>query len=88
MILTLTIRDNKRYEFDIQVPSAQKIGDTIQVLMENGLLDCVEKSICQIFSFRNEDWLDITKTYEENEVYTADIICITYEEEKRDEREE
>lgn len=81
MILTLTVKEEQKKEFDIQVPSVQRIGDTLQVLFENRLINVYEHNSYQVFSVRQGKWLDVTKTYEENEVYTADIIGITYEEE-------
>lgn len=85
-MLTLTVKEAQKREFDIQVPSAQRISDTLQVLCENRLINDCEHNSYQVFSVRRGKWLDATRTYEENEVYTADIIGITYEEENEDER--
>ncbi|MDE6625486.1 MAG: hypothetical protein K2K56_03830 [Lachnospiraceae bacterium] len=86
MILTLTIKENEKKAFDIQVPSEQRIKDTLQVLMENGLIDGTKCESYQVFSVRNSQWLDMKQTYEENGVYTADIVGITCEKENKDER--
>lgn len=81
MILTLTVKEKQRKEFDIQVPSTQRVDDTLEVLYENGLIDDYKFNLCKVFSDRQGKWLDVTRTYEENEVYTADIMCISYVEE-------
>lgn len=81
MILTLTVKEKQRKEFDIQVPSTQRVDDTLEVLYENGLIDDYKSNLCKVFSDRQGKWLDVTRTYEENEVYTADIMCISYVEE-------
>ncbi len=86
MMLTLTIKEEDKKEFDIQVPSAQRISDTLQVLSENRFINNNQCDFCQVYSARQGRLLDVKQTYEENGVYTADIIAITYEEEKRDER--
>lgn len=81
MILTLTIKVQEKKAFDIQVPSTQRIKDTLQVLMENGLFDGTEGESYPVFSVRNNRWLDTRQTYEENGVYTADTIEVNYAEE-------
>lgn len=81
MMLTLTIKEEERNAFDIQVPSTQRIKDTIQVLCENRLLKSNEGYSYRVFSIRKKQWLDIKQTYEGNGVYTADILGVTYEEE-------
>lgn len=77
MMLTLTIKQNNRETFDIQVPSEQKIGDTIQVLYENNLIDMaqdIKESI--VWSVREHIQLNLEYSYEQNRVYTADILKI------------
>lgn len=77
MMLTLTIKQNNREAFDIQVPSEQKIGDTIQVLYENNLIDMaqdIKESI--VWSVRKNIQLNLEYSYEQNSVYTADILKI------------
>lgn len=77
MMLTLTIKQNNREAFDIQVPSEQKIGDTIQVLYENNLIDMaqdIKESI--VWSVRENIQLNMEYSYEQNRVYTADILKI------------
>lgn len=76
-MLTLTIKQNNREAFDIQVPSEQKIGDTIQVLYENNLIDMaqdIKESI--VWSVRKNIQLNLEYSYEQNSVYTADILKI------------
>lgn len=76
-MLTLTIKQNNRETFDIQVPSEQKIGDTIQVLYENNLIDMaqdIKESI--VWSVREHIQLNLEYSYEQNRVYTADILKI------------
>ncbi len=77
MMLTLTIEQNNREAFDIQVPSEQRIGDTIQVLYENNLIDMaqdIKESI--VWSVREHIQLNLEYSYEQNRIYTADILKI------------
>ena len=83
MMLTLTIKENESKMFDIQVPSTQRIKDTLNVLMENKLIHVIEHEMYQVFSTRANRSLEIKKTYEENYVFTADILTITYREENQ-----
>lgn len=76
MILTLTIEQEGQMPFDIQVPSQQRMEDTLNVLFENKLISSADKRGMKLYSFRNQSQLDIEKSYEENVVYTSDIIKI------------
>lgn len=82
MIITLTIAQDNKASFDIQVPSNQCIHNTLQILYENELL-CFnpDKKKYRVFSWRTEEVLDIENSYEENKIFTADILKIAHEEE-------
>lgn len=77
MMLTLTIEQNHKESFDIQVPSGQRIGDTLRVLYENHLID-LESDITDstVHSVRRNTLLDLGGSYEQNAIYTADILKI------------
>lgn len=80
MILTLTIEQQGHVTFDIQVPSKQKIRETIQVLEESNLIRGENLSASyRIYSVRNGVLLNTDCSYEENRVFTADIIRIMEE---------
>lgn len=75
-MITLTIEQKGKESFDIQVPSEQRIQGTLQVLIESGFVMGETILDRPIYSMRNHSYLDITKSYEENNIYTADIISI------------
>lgn len=77
MMLTLTIEQKDREPFDIQVPSGQKMEDTMRVLYENNLIG-IEHDLkeCVICSVRAHAQINPKYSYEENMIYTADILKI------------
>lgn len=77
MMLTLTIEQKHNEAFDIQVPSEQRIWDTLQVLSENDLI-YLEGTITdyEVQSVRKSALLNLECSYEENAIYTADILKI------------
>ena len=77
MMITLTIKQNNREAFDIQVPSRQRVVDTLQILYENNLIylehDMLES---KIWSERKKQQINLEYSYEQNAIYTADILKI------------
>lgn len=88
MLLTITIEQTGCKAFDIQVPSKQRIKDTMEVLEENGFLKNKNWRQEQIRSVRRQRVLEPEKSYEENFIYTADCITLggtqTNEEDKKE----
>lgn len=77
MMLILTIEQKNREPFDIQVPSRQRLRDTMQVLYENNLIGMErDPKESVVWSVREHTQLNLEYSYEENRIYTADILQI------------
>lgn len=77
MRLTLTLTnhnygDNK----DVQVNSEQKMVDTLHILSKAGCLFGMETDGWRVKSVRRGMYLNIYDTYENEQVYTGDILEI------------
>ncbi len=78
MLITLTIRQNNMESIDIRVPSNQCIHNTLQILYENHFL-CLnpDERKYRVSSWRMGKTLNGEISYEENAVFTADILDIS-----------
>lgn len=75
MKLTLTFTNsNHTCTKDIQVNDQQKIIDTLTILQEAGIDWQIPIEKCRMKSGRQGVYLDITKSYQEQNVYNGDIL--------------
>lgn len=78
MTLTICIESNKR-EFNIQVNRKQKIQDTIEVLIENNIINEISDiNNIQLKSVRNATYINELLSYEQENIYTGDKIIIIH----------
>lgn len=59
---------------DIQVNSQQKIIDTLHILQEAGTLQGIDTEQVTVKSVRRGMYVDIKEIYEEEHIYTGDIL--------------
>ncbi|MBR5798738.1 MAG: hypothetical protein IKY23_01620 [Lachnospiraceae bacterium] len=78
MIFTLYSEDTNR-ERDIKVNPEQKIGETISILMDGGVLPHTRIDCVNLFSERAGRYLDLEKTYQQEQIYQGDILHIETE---------
>lgn len=77
MKLTITLMNREcSQEKDVQVNSQQKVKDTLQILQEAGALWDLDFKKCSIKSLRRGLRLDAAKTYEDEHIYSGDILEI------------
>lgn len=76
MIYTLCWQ-SREWEIDIKVNREQRIGDTMLILLDGGILPMrVQKEKEHIFSKRKNQYIDMDFSYEEAEIYNGDILYI------------
>ena len=77
MIFTLCIED-KEWKRDIKVNAEQKIGETILILIDGGVLPYLQGiDNLKIFSERVGKYVDLEKNYQQEQIYQGDILHIT-----------
>lgn len=76
MLITLTITNHKSaWQEDVQVNPQQKIEDTLSILQEAGRISSQEwTKDSRIRSVRRGILLDAGSSYEQEEIYTGDIL--------------
>lgn len=76
MIYTLCWQ-SKEWEIDIKVNREQRIGDTMLILLDGGILPMgIQKEKNHIFSKRKHQNINMDLSYEEAEIYNGDILYI------------
>ncbi|MDD3361682.1 MAG: hypothetical protein PHW34_08425 [Hespellia sp.] len=77
MKLTITLTNKERsQEKDVQVNSQQKIADTLHILREADALWEMTAVRGKVKSLRRGLYLEPANNYEEEQVYTGDILEI------------
>lgn len=62
---------------DIKVNSDQKIKDTLEILIQNGFLaNSLTNKNRKVKSHRQEDFVNIEMTYNQEKIYYGDILYI------------
>ena len=79
MLTTLTFKYLPECTYDIQVNNQQTIGETLQILQQKGMLPKFNPAQCVLKSMRTRQFLNPEMTYEENSLYTGDVIIINNE---------
>lgn len=76
MIITLQ-KEKTKFCKDIKVNREQKIEDTLLVLFEGGILLEAFDTICnRVYSKRLDKYIEITNTYEQENIFNGDILII------------
>lgn len=77
MLITLTWKIQEDKTFDIKVNRAQELGETIKVLRQRGLYPLCDDKVSVLQSMRTKQRLNPALTYEEQGIYTGDILILT-----------
>ena len=77
MQLRLTWRVKDQPDMDLLVSDEQKIAETMEILVEKGLLDMeTADSATYMKSLRTNNQVNIFLTYQEAEIYSGDILVL------------
>ncbi len=77
MQLKLTWRVKNQPDMDLIVSDEQKIAETMEVLVEKGLLEAeAADSAKYMKSLRTNNQVNIFLTYQEAEIYSGDILVL------------
>ena len=77
MQLKLTWRVKDQPDMDLLVSDEQKIAETMEILVEKGLLDMeTADSATYMKSLRTNNQVNIFLTYQEAEIYSGDILVL------------
>ena len=88
MQLKLTWRVRGRRDMELSVSDGQKIGETMEILTERGLMDEEEaEGVRFVRALRKNNQVSVLLTYREAEIYSGDILVPEEDEEEEDERE-
>lgn len=76
MIITLC-QEKNHFCRDIKVNREQKIMETLFIMFDGGIIsERVDPSINRIFSTRQNEYIDMEKTYEQENIFNGDILSI------------
>lgn len=77
MQLKLTWRIKGHRDIELLVFEEQKIAETMEVLMEKGLLeDTVAETVEYMKSLRTNNQVNVLLTYKEANIYSGDILVL------------
>lgn len=76
MIITLR-QEKNNFCRDIKVNREQKVADTLLILYEGGILpEAIAFTNCRIISKRLGEYIEVTNTYEQENIFNGDILNI------------
>lgn len=73
MIITIL---TEKTEYDIMTDSENQIKDTLQILLEKGLLPKKAQECREVYSVRRKRMVSVESTYVESGIYQGDILKI------------